>query len=109
MLTGTVASVVAKVPVPLPVTSPVSVMVWLPVLVPERFDPVTVPEAATDEGVIAPSVRVIAGVVVAVATEPLTPLAGATETLVTVPLLPAEPLAAEVKRPCASTVMLAFV
>jgi len=37
-------------------------------------------------GVIAPSVSVIAGVVVAVATEPDTPLAVTTETLVTLPL-----------------------
>jgi hypothetical protein len=52
--------------------------------------PVTVelPLTASDEGVIAPSVRVIAGVVVAVATEPLTPFAVVTETLVTVPGAP---------------------
>jgi len=36
-------------------------------------------------GLIAPKVRVIAGVVVAVATDPETPLAVVTETLVTVP------------------------
>jgi hypothetical protein len=39
----------------------------------------------TEVGVIAPKVRVIAGVVVAVATEPETPLAVTTETEVTVP------------------------
>jgi hypothetical protein len=38
-----------------------------------------------DVGVIAPSVNVIAGVVVEVATDPLTPFAVVTETLVTVP------------------------
>ena len=72
-------------PVPEPVTSPVRVMVWLPVFVPLRLEPVTVPVAATEDGVIAPSVRVIAGVVVAVATVPLTPFAVVTEVLVTVP------------------------
>ena len=36
---------VAKLPVPVPVTSPVRVIVWSPVLVPERFEPATVPEA----------------------------------------------------------------
>jgi hypothetical protein len=60
-------------------------MVWLPVFVPLRLEPVTVPVAATDDGVIAPSVRVIAGVVVGFATVPLTPLAVVTEVLVTVP------------------------
>jgi len=40
---------------------------------------------ATDVGVMAPSDRVMAGVVVAVATEPETPLAVTTETVVTVP------------------------
>ena len=44
------------------------------------------PVAATDVGVIAPSVNVIAGVVVEVATEPLTPFAVVTETEVTVPV-----------------------
>lgn len=42
----------------------------------------------TDVGVIAPSVRLIAGVDVAVATVPETPFAVVTETLVTVPALP---------------------
>ncbi len=60
-------------------------MVTLPVLVPLRLEPVTVPVAATLVGVIAPSVRVIAGVVVGVATVPLTPLAVVTETDVTEP------------------------
>lgn len=62
-----------------------AVLATSPVLVPLRFDPVTVPEAATLDGAMAPSVSVMAGVVVAVATEPLTPLAVVTETDVTVP------------------------
>ena len=41
--------------------------------------------AFTEVGVIAPKVRVIAGVVVGVATEPETPLAVTTDALVTVP------------------------
>ena len=60
-------------------------IVTFPVLVPLRLEPVTVPVAATDEGVIAPRVRLIAGVVVDVATVPLTPFAVVTETEVTVP------------------------
>jgi len=52
---------------------------------------VTGPLLATEDGVIAPSVSVMAGVVVAVATEPLTPLAVVTETLVTVPVPPPPP------------------
>ncbi len=47
--------------------------------------PDTAPVEATLEGVIAPSVNVMAGVVVAVATVPDTPLAVTTETVVTVP------------------------
>ena len=74
---------------PAAVTSPVIEIVWSPVLVPERFVPVTVPVAATDDGVMAPSVRLMAGVVVDVATVPLTPFAVVTETLVTDPT-PAE-------------------
>jgi hypothetical protein len=38
--------VAAKEPVPEPVTSPVKEIVWSPVLVPERLDPVIAPEAA---------------------------------------------------------------
>jgi hypothetical protein len=87
-VTALLAMVAAKEPVPEPVTSPVRVMVWSPVLVPLRLLPVTVPDAATLVGVIAPRVREIAGVVVAVATEPLTPFAVVTDTLVTVPLPP---------------------
>src|SRR5437588_278399 len=84
---------VAKEPVPEPVTAPVNVMVWSPVLVPLRLLPVTVPDAATDEGVIAPRLSVMAGVVVAVATVPLTPLPVVTLTEVTVPVLAVAPVA----------------
>ncbi len=45
----------------------------------------TTPGETTLVGVMAPRVSVIAGVVVAVATEPDTPLAVTTDTLVTVP------------------------
>jgi hypothetical protein len=41
----TVARVVANEPVPLPVTSPVNVIVWSPVLVPDRLEPDSVPVA----------------------------------------------------------------
>ena len=78
--------VAAKDPVPDPVTSPVSVMVWSPLLLPDRLDPVTAPDAATDVGVIAPKARLMAGVVVGLVTVPLTPLAVVTDTLVTVPV-----------------------
>ena len=44
------------------------------------------PPIATDVGVIAPSVKVIAGVVVGVATVPETPLAVVTEALLTDPV-----------------------
>ena len=63
-------------------------MNWSPLFVPDRLEPATAPLAATLEGVIAPRVNVMAGVVVAVATVPLTPLAGVTETDVTVPAAP---------------------
>ena len=69
--------------------------VWSPVLLPEIEEvPVTArvgveePETTTEfteDGVIAPSVRLIAGVVVDVATDPLTPLAVVTLTEVTLP------------------------
>jgi hypothetical protein len=42
----------------------------------------------TDEGVIAPNVKLIAGVVVGFVTVPETPLAAVTETLVTLPATP---------------------
>ena len=77
--------VAANDPVPVPVTSPVSVIVWSPVFVPERFAPDMFPLATIVVGVIAARVIVMAGVLVAVATEPETPLAVTTDTLVTVP------------------------
>jgi hypothetical protein len=86
-VTAELEIVAAKLPVPVPVTSPVSAMVWFPVFVPLRFVPVTVPVATTDDGVIAPSTSVMAGVVVAVAIVPDMPLAVITDALVTVPRL----------------------
>jgi hypothetical protein len=47
--------------------------------------PVTEPADTTELGVIAPNESVIAGVVVAVATDPETPFALTTETVFTVP------------------------
>ena len=91
-VTTLLAMVVVKLPVPDPVTFPVRVMVWSPVLVPLRLLPETLPEAeilpdaATEPGVMLPKVKVIAGVVVAFATLPLTPFAVVTETLVTEPV-----------------------
>ena len=85
-VTAVLASVVANDPVPEPVTSPVRVIVWSPVFVPLRLLPDTVPDAATELGVIAPNVSVIAGVVVDVATVPDTPFAVETETEVTEPV-----------------------
>ena len=83
--------VVAKLPVPLPVTSLVRVMVWSPVLIPVRLEPVTAPDDITLVGVMLPRVIVIAGVVVGVATLPLTPFAVTTLTDVTVPDPPPPP------------------
>ena len=61
------------------------------------------PTEATDEGVIAPSVKVIAGVVVGFATEPETPLAVTTESVVTVPVLAVAPSATLIRvRTCAA-------
>ena len=82
---------------------PASVSVLLTVRVFDVVPPATVnPVAAaasvkplTLVGVITPSVRLIAGVVVALATVPETPLAVVTETLVTVP----PPAAAQVPSP----------
>ena len=50
-----------------------------------KFGAVILPVAVTVVGVIAPRVRVMAGVEVGVATEPETPFAVTTDTLVTVP------------------------
>lgn len=49
------------------------------------------PVSATELGVIAPSVKVIAGVVVGLLTDPETPFAVTTDTVVTVPLPPPPP------------------
>src|SRR5688572_25126504 len=84
-LTALLLIVVAMAPVPEPVTSDESVMVWSPVLVPLKLAPVTLPVAATEDGVMAPKVNDIAGVVVGLDTAPDTPLAVATETEVTEP------------------------
>jgi len=56
--------------------------------VPLKLVPLKAPVDATEEGVMAPNVRVIAGVVVGFATVPLTPFAVVTDVLVTVPLVP---------------------
>src|SRR5262249_46216849 len=83
------AIVVAKVPVPEPVTSPVRVMVWSPVLVPERLEPVTAPEAATEVGVMLPRPTVMVPlVVIGLVPERVTPCAAARVALVTVPVPP---------------------
>ena len=86
------APMVVVMPVdPLPLTSPLKTMAWSPVfvpeVVPEMLVPVTVPVDATEVGVIAPKTIVMAGVVVGLATVPLTPAAVVTEVLVTVPTL----------------------
>lgn len=52
---------------------------------PASVAPETAPVAATDVGVIAPKTKVIAGVVEAVATVPVMPLALTTDTVVTLP------------------------
>lgn len=65
---------------------PTAPSVTSPLFVLDKLEPVTVPVAATDDGVIAPSVKLIAGVLVAVATVPDIPLAVVTDTEVTVPV-----------------------
>ena len=72
-------AVLATSPVLLPEILEVPVTARVGVAEPERTTPLT------DEGVIAPAMIVIAGVVVALATVPEKPLAVATDTLVTVP------------------------
>ena len=81
--------VVANVPVPDPVTAPVSVIVWSPVFVPDKFEPVTVPVDDTLFGVILPNPNVIAGVVVGFKIEDVIPLFAIIEIFVTVPVPPA--------------------
>jgi hypothetical protein len=95
-VTALAAMVAANDPVPLPVTSPVSVIVWLPVFVPlTAAVPVTVKAPLppfvkaipfTLVGVMAPSVKLSAGVVVPLVTVAETPFAVVTDTLVTVPV-----------------------
>jgi hypothetical protein len=62
--------------------------VFVPLTEPLKLLPEIVPVAATLDGVIAPSVKVIAGVVVGFATPPETPFADDTDTDVTVPAGP---------------------
>jgi hypothetical protein len=88
---------VVVIPVlPLPPTSPLRTMAWSPVfvpdVVPETLVPVTVPVEATEVGVMAPRIIVMAGVVESLATVPLTPFAVTTEVVVTVPPLDVKPL-----------------
>jgi hypothetical protein len=83
----TAASVVANEPVPEPVTSPVKVIVWSPVFVPLKFEPVTEPVAATEVGVIAPRPMVNVPVVVTGEPEMETPFDPEAATEVTVPVL----------------------
>jgi len=81
----TVAKVAANEPVPEPVTSEVSVIVCVPVFVPDRFEPVTVPVAATDVGVIAPRDKaIVPDPVIGPPVEPI-PFAPETSIEVTVP------------------------
>ena len=54
--------------------------------VPDKFEPVTAPVAVTEVGVIAPKVKLIAGVVEAFVTVPEIPFAVVTETELTLPL-----------------------
>jgi hypothetical protein len=63
----------------------------LPVNVEAKVEPETAPAAATLAGVIAPSERVMAGVVVGLATVPETPLAVTTDRVVTDPPPPPDP------------------
>lgn len=74
---------------PVPVSSPATDSTHC--VVPPKPVSVMLVDAVTVVGVMAPSVNVMAGVVVAVATLPDTPLAGVTETVVTVPDPACEP------------------
>ena len=62
---------------------PPDLMIELPEIVPVA---VIEPVAETEVGVIAPKVKVMVGVVVGLNTDPLTPLAVVTDTVVTVPV-----------------------
>lgn len=57
----------------------------------DKYPAPPAPESDTEVGVIAPSASEIVGVVVAFATEPLTPFAVLTLTEVTVPVPPPPP------------------
>ena len=73
--------------------------------------PEMVEVAATEAGVMAPRVKVMAGVVVAFATDPLTPLAVTTDAVVTVPVaeeVPAPIAVLKVAASRAETVLSAF-
>jgi hypothetical protein len=83
-------------------------VVWSPELFPLRLLPEMAPEATILDGVIAPNERVIAGVVVAVATVPLIPLAVIIEADVTVPEPPPAGVA-QVPSPRQNVVELALV
>lgn len=62
-------------------------MVLVPVTAKVGVEAPEITTLFTEVGTIAPNVKVIAGVVVALATEPDTPLAVVTETEVTVPVV----------------------
>ena len=59
LVTTPAAMVEANEPVPDPVTSPVNVIVWSPVFVPLKLDPLITPIDVTPDGVIEPSARVM--------------------------------------------------
>jgi hypothetical protein len=85
-VTTELANVVVSVPVEAgAVTSPTMVMAWSPVFVLERFDPLIVPEATIDVGVMAPRLKAIVPLEVMGPPEELIPLAPDTFMLVTVP------------------------
>ena len=71
--------------------------------------PDTLPVAATEVGVMAPRVKVIAGVVVAVATVPLTPLAVTTDVVITEPVVGVTQLKDPAVAPAVSTLPLFVV
>ena len=85
LVTAPAAMVAANEPVPLPVTSEVRLIVWSPVLLPLKFEPLTAPEAATLVGVIAPRPRVMLPLLVIGLPETEIPLATEIPTEVTVP------------------------
>jgi hypothetical protein len=80
------ANVVVSVPVEADaVTSPTSVIAWSPVFVLERFDPLIVPEATIDVGVMAPRLKAMVPLELMGPPEELIPLLPDTFLLVTVP------------------------